>query len=55
MKPAPPPLNLASMADAWDNPDAFCAALNSYYVQLREQGYDVPPPDITNERTPQDD
>lgn len=50
MTGAPAPLNLTAMADAWDNPIAFAAALNAYYAQLSDQGYDAPPPDITQPR-----
>jgi hypothetical protein len=44
---APPPLNLAEMADAWNNPTAFAAQLATYYRQLERDGYRVPTPDRT--------
>ena len=47
MTSAPPPLNFAAIADAWDNPAAYAAAINTYYAQLRQQGYAIPGPDIT--------
>ena len=47
---APPPLNLAAMADAWNNPIAFAAQLQTYYAQLEREGYRLPTPDITTER-----
>lgn len=45
---APPPLNLAEMADAWSDPIAFAAQLQTYYSQLEREGYRLPTPDITS-------
>ena len=47
---APPPLNLAEMADAWNNPIAFEAQIATYYSQLEREGYRLPTPDRTTER-----
>lgn len=47
---APAPLNLAEMADAWSDPIAFAAQLQTYYSQLEREGYRIPTPDITTER-----
>ncbi len=44
---APMPLNFATLSATWDDPEAYAAALNAYYAQLREQGYNIPPVDIT--------
>lgn len=51
---APPPLNLAEMADAWNDPIAFAAQLATYYKQLEIEGYRLPTPDRTTERTAHD-
>lgn len=51
----PAPLNLAAMADAWEDPVAFAAQIATYYAQLEREGFRSPTPDITNERNPQDD
>lgn len=45
------PLNLAAMADAWNDPIAFAAQLASYYQQLERSGYRIPAPDRTQPRT----
>lgn len=50
---APPPLNLAEMANAWSDPIAFAAQLQTYYSQLEREGYRLPTPDITTERKPE--
>lgn len=47
MTGAPPPLNLAAMANAWNDPVAFAAQLASYYRQLEEAGLRVSADDIT--------
>lgn len=46
---APPPLNLAAMADAWNDPLAFAAQLNAYYAQLEQEGYSFQD-DVTSPR-----
>lgn len=47
---APPPLNLAAMADAWNDPIAFAAQLASYYQQLEGAGYRTQADDVTTAR-----
>jgi len=50
--PAPKPVNLRAMSDAWDNPVAFAKELAQYYQQLELSGYRAPTRNIYEPREP---